>query len=135
MTEINLTPGQHKYYGAIVEKSSYLKGQIISIFRDAKQYHYNLDKILSERQERVFNSPKFKKLPATYRGAIVGYFEGALDLFFSQNMEWVLYYDGVYIGNSKRENLATDQMYKNVNFDNNKVKGYHVYIGTEYRYN
>jgi hypothetical protein len=142
--EITLTPGQHKYYGSINERLNRLKSEVANIFRTAKDSQLTHDAILQLISERVYQYKNINRnkewynvltsLPEKHRNVITGYIDACLDLHRMYNIEWILYYDGKYIGNSKREKTATDAMYKNPSFDNSKVKGQHVYIGTENKY-
>ena len=144
MTAISLTPAQHKYYGSINERLNRLKSEVLSIFREAKEYQLSHDNILNRLTERVYeyrsiNRNKewfnvFTSLREKYRNEVKGYIYGCLDLHRQLHIEWILYYDGKYIGNSKREREATDAMYKNPDFKNDLVKGQHVYTGTENKY-
>jgi len=145
MTEITLTPAQHKYYGSINERLNKLKSEILWVMRKAKDNQLSHDSILEWITDRVYNYTSFSSrtkerynvfnsLPEKYRNEVKGYLYGCLDLHLQTHIEWILYYDGQYIGHSKREKQATDAMYKNPSFDNSKVKGCHVYIGTENKY-
>lgn len=144
MQEITLTPNQHKYYGSINERLNRLKNEVIYIFREAKERQLTHDEILDMISERVYdctsinrNKERYKvfaSLPEKYRNTITGYIHACFDLHRTHFIEWILYYDGQYIGHSKREKTATDAMYKREDFAGDKVKGYHVYIGTENKY-
>jgi hypothetical protein len=130
----NLTPNQHKYYGKIVTDLNRLKGEVKSIFWMAKNDKLSFDSILLSVKERIYQNKVYLKLPRPYRNEVNGYLFACYDLYSDYNIEWVLYYDGKYIGNSKREREATNAMYKNVNFDNSKIIGKSVYINTEIVY-
>lgn len=142
--EINLTPAQHKYYGALNDKMRKLKGEAANIFRSAKDNHRTHTQILEDINQRVYNYQGFRRnkerynmfaeLPVRYRSAITAYIDGCLDMHMMHCIEWILYYDGKYIGNSRREKEETDAMYKLPDFDQSKVQGYHVYIGTGDKY-
>jgi len=139
-----LTAGQHKYYGKINERLNRLKGEILNIFTTAAKDKQSHDCILKAITDRVYNHKEFyrgkrqevttiNKLPRPYRNEINGYIDACFALH-RQNLEWILYYDSKYIGNSKRNKKATDRMYKMKNFDTSKVTGHHAYIKTEIWY-
>lgn len=144
MNTTTLTPAQHRYYGTINERLNRLKSEVINVMRKAKANQLTHSSILDWITDRVYNLESinrkkerynvFNSLPEKYRNEVKGYIYGCLDLHRATHIEWILYYDGQYIGHSKREKEATDAMYKRADFSNDKVKGMHVYIGTENEY-
>lgn len=103
-----------------IETINYFKSAINSTFREGKLTHAE---IIDSLDRRVYSHAKFAKLTIRDRSYLRGYIDAKFDFQWTL-VEWVHWYDGVFVGKNPPFGPS---------FDSSKLESAHCYKETEGR--
>jgi len=104
-----------------------LRHEIQYIFSSARKHKTPFETILQNISDRIRNTDKYKKIGEIGRANISGHIEAHFQMMYNE-LEWVCWYDGVFMGLTKQFEYVKE-------YNQDLMECGHVYKGTEIRYN
>jgi hypothetical protein len=104
-TESKLTPGQHKYWGAINNKLNTLKDRVRSIYYSAKSCKWDSKQIQSRLNNEVRNTVLYGRLPQAQQARVEGYMDAMYNIVWDHWTESTWKIGSIIVNEHERNDL------------------------------